>query len=214
MVMFWTRISQKEDLQGQIAGEKLKLTLRLSSFNLVGQNSWLATELIRHLISGGPEHLVKFIVSVPPPRMLRPKTSIFRVLQKMFRQNDPIRRALGQLVSSANGILCPYESLPCNISTPNLPIEIQLFAPAKMPNQIRDDIYRIDEVSFDYIFEQNATIQLKDNRGTVRCNVYRPKSTSEKYPVLVTYGPYGKDIHYSELVFPCPRIPVQKTHQY
>ena len=83
-----------------------------------------------------------------------------------------------------------------------------------MPNKIRDDIYRIDEVSFDYIFEQNVTVQLKENRGIVRCNVYRPKSTSEKHPVLVTYGPYGKDIHYSELVFRCQRISVPKTHRY
>jgi predicted acyl esterase len=33
----------------------------------------------------------------------------------------------------------------------------------------------------------------------VRCNVYRPK-TEAKVPVLVTYGPYGKDIHYREYV--------------
>jgi predicted acyl esterase len=64
----------------------------------------------------------------------------------------------------------------------------------KMPNQIRDIATR-DETSFSYIFEQNLTISLKDNSGLVRCNVYRPK-TSEKVPVLVTYGPYGKDISY------------------
>ena len=66
-----------------------------------------------------------------------------------------------------------------------------------MPNTIRTDLHRIDETSFDYVFEENATIKLKDGRGIVRCNVYRPKSTTEKFPVLVTYGPYGKDIHYS-----------------
>ncbi|KAJ5320584.1 hypothetical protein PENANT_c033G01930 [Penicillium antarcticum] len=63
-----------------------------------------------------------------------------------------------------------------------------------MPNQIRDIATR-DETSFSYIFEQNLTIPLKDESGLVRCNVYRPK-TSEKVPVLVTYGPYGKDISY------------------
>lgn len=55
----------------------------------------------------------------------------------------------------------------------------------------------MDEESFPYIFEQNASVLLKSSDGLVRCNVYRPKSL-EKVPVLVTYGPYGKDIHYKE----------------
>lgn len=67
-----------------------------------------------------------------------------------------------------------------------------------MPNQIKDITTR-DETSFSYIFEQNVTIALKDQSGLVRCNVYRPKS-SEKVPVLVTYGPYGKDISYEAYV--------------
>lgn len=67
-----------------------------------------------------------------------------------------------------------------------------------MPNIIRNDIHLVDEKSFDYIFERNATVQLKDGRGIVRVNVYRPKSIEDKFPVLVTYGPYGKDIHYAE----------------
>lgn len=66
-----------------------------------------------------------------------------------------------------------------------------------MPNQIKKDIHQIDEKNFPYIFEQNATVTLKSSEGLVRCNVYRPK-TSDKVPVLVTYGPYGKDIHYKE----------------
>lgn len=65
-----------------------------------------------------------------------------------------------------------------------------------MPNQIKD-IYSIDEKSFPYIFEQNATVQLKSSEGLCRVNVYRPKG-SERVPVLVTYGPYGKDIHYKQ----------------
>jgi hypothetical protein len=56
-----------------------------------------------------------------------------------------------------------------------------------MPNTLRD-LHRVDETSFDYIFEENATVVLKDGRGFVRCNVYRPKSTTEKVPCLVTYG--------------------------
>ncbi|KAK7508868.1 X-Pro dipeptidyl-peptidase protein [Phyllosticta citriasiana] len=49
-----------------------------------------------------------------------------------------------------------------------------------MPNQIKD-IYRKDETSFPYVYEQNATIKLKSSEGLVRCNVYRPK-TSERVP--------------------------------
>lgn len=65
-----------------------------------------------------------------------------------------------------------------------------------MPNEIKDITTR-DEVSFPYIFEQNVSINLKDESGIVRANVYRPKSSS-KVPVIVTYGPYGKDIPYKD----------------
>ena len=66
-----------------------------------------------------------------------------------------------------------------------------------MPNKIRDDLLFVDDCSFPYRFEQNVTIKLKSFEGLVRCNIYRPKST-QKVPVLMTYGPYGKDIHYKE----------------
>lgn len=66
-----------------------------------------------------------------------------------------------------------------------------------MPNKIRDNLLVVDKASFPYIFEQDVTIKLKSFEGLVRCNVYRPKH-EEKVPVLVTYGPYGKDIHYKE----------------
>ncbi|KAF5006426.1 hypothetical protein FDECE_7186 [Fusarium decemcellulare] len=65
-----------------------------------------------------------------------------------------------------------------------------------MPNQIKD-IHTVDDTSFPYIFEQNATVTLKSGDGLVRCNVYRPKG-ADRVPVLVTYGPYGKDIHYKD----------------
>ncbi|KAG7150573.1 hypothetical protein HYQ46_000487 [Verticillium longisporum] len=65
-----------------------------------------------------------------------------------------------------------------------------------MPNQVKD-LHKVDETSFPYIFEQNATVTLKAGDGLVRCNIYRPKS-SGPVPVLVTYGPYGKDIPYKE----------------
>lgn len=66
-----------------------------------------------------------------------------------------------------------------------------------MPNPIREDITTVDETSFPYVFEQNVSIPLKDKSGIVRANVYRPKEAS-RVPVLVTYGPYGKDIPYKE----------------
>jgi predicted acyl esterase len=68
-----------------------------------------------------------------------------------------------------------------------------------MPTEIRDDLRVVDSTLFPYIYEENVTIKLKSFDGIVRCNIYRPK-TEEKVPVLVTYGPYGKDIHYKEYV--------------
>lgn len=53
-----------------------------------------------------------------------------------------------------------------------------------MPNQIKD-LHKVDETSFPYIYEENATVKLQSSEGLVRVNVYRPKS-SEKVPVLVT----------------------------
>ena len=69
-----------------------------------------------------------------------------------------------------------------------------------MPNTICQDITKIDDTSFPYVFEQNATIPLKSTTSIVRANVYRPKDGADRWPVLVTYGPYGKDIPYSEYV--------------
>ena len=67
-----------------------------------------------------------------------------------------------------------------------------------MPNTVRKDLHKVNETSFDYVYEENATIELKNGRGLVRCNVYRPKGPRDStYPVLATYAPYGKDIHYS-----------------
>jgi putative CocE/NonD family hydrolase len=49
------------------------------------------------------------------------------------------------------------------------------------------------------IFEKNVSIPLKASPLPIRANVYRPASTDngDKFPVLVTYGPYGKDIPYA-----------------
>lgn len=66
-----------------------------------------------------------------------------------------------------------------------------------MTNPIRD-LYTKDDQSFDYLYEENVTVHLKDGKGVVRVNVYRPRTKETKHPVLVTYGPYGKDIHYKQ----------------
>lgn len=61
------------------------------------------------------------------------------------------------------------------------------------------DAHRVDEESFPYVYEENVLIPLMSQRGSVRANVYRPRnSAGERFPVLATYGPYGKDIKYSE----------------
>lgn len=55
-----------------------------------------------------------------------------------------------------------------------------------MPLEIQNDLHKIDKESFDYIYEENATIELAAGRGLVRCNIYRPKEDDKQYPVLVT----------------------------
>lgn len=68
-----------------------------------------------------------------------------------------------------------------------------------MPNKIQN-IQTKDETSFPYVFIKNADVPLKtDTSGgnLVRANIYLPK-TGNKFPTLVTYGPYGKDIHYED----------------
>jgi predicted acyl esterase len=67
-----------------------------------------------------------------------------------------------------------------------------------MPNEIKD-IRTVDTTSHPYVFEQNVSVPLKSGSNVVRVNVYRPKPSGEdnaKSPVIVTYGPYGKDIPY------------------
>ncbi|KAJ3544005.1 hypothetical protein NM208_g3282 [Fusarium decemcellulare] len=60
------------------------------------------------------------------------------------------------------------------------------------------DISTVDTTSYSYIFEKNVSVITKSG-AVIRCNVYRPKSTDRdaRFPVLATYGPYGKDVHYS-----------------
>jgi putative CocE/NonD family hydrolase len=50
------------------------------------------------------------------------------------------------------------------------------------------------------VFHKNVSIPLKGSKLPIRANVYLPleaQTSGQKYPVLVTYGPYGKDIPYT-----------------
>ena len=48
------------------------------------------------------------------------------------------------------------------------------------------------------ILDKDVRVPTRD--GTVlRANVFRPDST-ETFPVLMTFGPYGKDIHLSQFM--------------
>lgn len=76
-----------------------------------------------------------------------------------------------------------------------------------MPNSIQN-LHKVEEdLENGLIFEKNADIPLKSSDLPIRCNVYRPLDSGpdKQYPVLVTYGPYGKDIWYGEYVLPSYR---------
>ncbi|KAL9094465.1 MAG: hypothetical protein Q9165_003315 [Trypethelium subeluteriae] len=67
-----------------------------------------------------------------------------------------------------------------------------------MPNEYKN-LHFIDKENFPYIYERDVDVPLKTfETGLIRVNVYRPKDSESgvKYPVLVTYGPYGKDAYY------------------
>ncbi|KAF5003581.1 hypothetical protein F66182_16117, partial [Fusarium sp. NRRL 66182] len=63
------------------------------------------------------------------------------------------------------------------------------------------DIQTVDTTTFPFILEHNVTVPL-GNGGVIRCNVYKPKATltGTRFPVLMTYGPYGKDVPYKQYV--------------
>lgn len=69
-----------------------------------------------------------------------------------------------------------------------------------MPNVIKDLYKVVKDEENGLLFEKNVDVPLKSSNLPVRCNVYRPLDSGpeKRYPVLVTYGPYGKDIWYGE----------------
>ncbi|KAF2647743.1 X-Pro dipeptidyl-peptidase protein [Lophiostoma macrostomum CBS 122681] len=69
-----------------------------------------------------------------------------------------------------------------------------------------DKYLTTDRDSFPYVFMQHKDIPLKTyDNGFLRSNIYLPKDAapfgSQKYPVIATYGPYGKDVAY-KIFFP------------
>jgi hypothetical protein len=68
-------------------------------------------------------------------------------------------------------------------------------------NAIKDLLEVTTDQENGLIFEKNVSIPLKASTLPIRCNVYRPiAEDDQKFPVLVTYGPYGKDIPYEKYV--------------
>jgi hypothetical protein len=66
-------------------------------------------------------------------------------------------------------------------------------------NAIRDLLEVNTDQEHGLIFEKNVSVPIKNSNLPVRCNVYRPiASLDQKFPVLITYGPYGKDIPYEK----------------
>lgn len=69
-------------------------------------------------------------------------------------------------------------------------------------NPVRDLLEVTEDRENNLIFMRNVSIPLKASSLPIRANVYLPLPSSPsaspaKYPVLVTYGPYGKDIPYA-----------------
>lgn len=68
---------------------------------------------------------------------------------------------------------------------------------------IRDISTTVEDEENNLIFMKNVSIPLKHSKLPIRANVYLPLSYTKqpgpasKFPVLVTYGPYGKDIPYA-----------------
>ena len=67
-----------------------------------------------------------------------------------------------------------------------------------MPLPIRD-IQTVEEETYPYIIERNVSVPLRDG-GVIRCNVFLPATVRKGHrcPVIVTYGPYGKDVPYHQ----------------
>ena len=80
-----------------------------------------------------------------------------------------------------------------------------------------DDIFRT-EVREGMRIDWDVPIEMNDG-VVLRANVYRPDDNG-KYPVIMSYGPYGKDLHFEELYKTCwdlmcqnhPDVPAGSTN--
>lgn len=84
---------------------------------------------------------------------------------------------------------------------------------------IRDISTTHEDAKNNILFHKNVSIPLKASTLPIRANVYLPlnpppsSSNQEgKYPVLVTYGPYGKDIPYANF-FPASYAQLNPEHK-
>ena len=59
------------------------------------------------------------------------------------------------------------------------------------------------------VLDHDVDVTLRDG-ARIKANVFRPQAPG-KYPVLMTFGPYGKDIHFSENS-PAPWEDLVKNH--
>ncbi|KAK2624296.1 hypothetical protein QTJ16_006246 [Diplocarpon rosae] len=78
-------------------------------------------------------------------------------------------------------------------------------------NTIKDILEVTEDRENSLIFEENVSVPLRSSDLPIRCNVYGPMApASAQFPVLVTSGPYGKDIPYDKYAPESPRrlIPV------
>jgi predicted acyl esterase len=51
---------------------------------------------------------------------------------------------------------------------------------------------------YEMLLEQNADVPVRDG-AILQANVYRPKANG-RFPVLMTFGPYGKDVPLREFM--------------
>ncbi|RDE08212.1 CocE/NonD family hydrolase [Pelagibacterium lacus] len=74
------------------------------------------------------------------------------------------------------------------------------------------EVEKKNKTGHDIVMEHDVDVPMRDG-ATLKANVFRPK-TPGKYPVIITLGPYGKDLHFSNhrkdtwdtLVKNCPDV--------
>lgn len=135
-------------------------------------------------MQGAPLLPVLWVLHIPSPLSTRHLLSRF----------GPKHRDIAHAPHQSRHGLTVYTSDLSSVRRP----KHKFYSTLIMPPQIKD-AHKVDETSFPYIYEENTEVPLKtSSNGIIRCNIYRPKTSGEKFPVLVTYGPYGKDIHYKD----------------